>query len=255
MLLGLAASPSRADDINFLEVVLSKDRVDSTDEYGVSFEAGKDGATTCGLVTPSDTFDCSNGDIVISLGLSWEDLEAEIGTGAGTDWTLTWDEGLSTETIAQVDFGSVLESDWLSLPTITNPSDGASGVPPDTSIDWGWPGDPDLSDELEVALFGPNNERRYSDELAGDTTSWTPLSPLAPGEWDAVVMNPNADIRAVPDGLSFSGDPWVLENSEWLAADSIDISTFNVVPEPSTALLLALGLVGIAAGRRRSSTR
>jgi hypothetical protein len=32
-------------------------------------------------------------------------------------------------------------------------------------------------------------------------------------------------------------------------------ATIRLVPEPSTALLLAFGLVGIAAGRRRSSTR
>jgi hypothetical protein len=35
----------------------------------------------------------------------------------------------------------------------------------------------------------------------------------------------------------------------------IDDVYFNVVPEPSTALLVAFGLVGIAVGRRRSSTR
>jgi hypothetical protein len=34
-----------------------------------------------------------------------------------------------------------------------------------------------------------------------------------------------------------------------------DDSAYGAVPEPSTALLLALGLVGIAAGRRRSAAR
>jgi hypothetical protein len=249
MLLGLAASPSRADDINFWEVVLSKDRVNGTDEYGVVAEAGKADATTCGLETPTDTFDCSNGGIVIASGLDWGGLTDEIGTEAGADWTLTWDEGLSTETIALIDFGIVLESDWSSLPTVTNPPDGTQWASPDTSIDWEWPVSPNL-DRVEVALSGPYNEQRGSDELPLNTTSWTPLSPLDPGWWDAVVSNGN-DIRDVPEGLSITGDTWVLENSEWLAADSIDLSTFWVVPEPSTASLLGLGLVGIAAVKRR----
>jgi hypothetical protein len=103
---------------------------------------------------------------------------------------------------------------------------------------------------VEVWLSGPYNEQRDSDELPLNTTSWTPLSPLDPGWWDAVVSNGN-DIWEVSEGLSITGDTWVLENSEWLAADSIDLSTFWVVPEPSTASLLGLGLVGIAAVKRR----
>ena len=38
------------------------------------------------------------------------------------------------------------------------------------------------------------------------------------------------DIAEVPEGLSISGATWDLENDEWLAAESIDISSFTVGP-------------------------
>jgi hypothetical protein len=192
--------------------------------------------------------------------LTFPQLTAEIGTGPGPDWTLTWDEGLETETIATIDFGSVLESDWLSFPTITNPLDGASGVPPTTSIDWTWPASPVL-DNVEALLFagtladvisGATNETYGSGELDHPPApiTWDPPL-LSPGTWTAFVSNEDTELREVPEGILIEGDDWVLENSDWLAASSLGISEFDVVPEPSTASLLALGLVGMAAVRRR----
>ena len=146
MLLGLAASPSRADDINYLEIDLFRYLANGTDLYGIYFDAKKDGATSCKLATPSDpTGSACSINLMIGWDLTFSQLTAEIEAVPGPeDWTLTWDEGLSTETIATINFGSVLEADWLSLPTITNPPNGATGVPPDTSIDWTWPTSPEL---------------------------------------------------------------------------------------------------------------
>jgi hypothetical protein len=202
-------TPTQAADVNYLEISLLKYRPNGTDVYGIAFDAGKDGATSCEVTTPSGTFACI--DTALRLDLTHAELTAEIGPGTGADWTLTWDKGLGTETVAAIDFGSVLVSDWWSLPSITNPLDGASGVSSDTSIDWTWPPSPDLS-ELDVLLLGPNNEQRESGELPLNTTSWTPLSPLDPGFWQAAVSNRD-DIRDVLDGLSITGDMWVLQNS------------------------------------------
>jgi hypothetical protein len=169
------------------------------------------------------------------------------------DWTLTYDEGLSTETIATIDFGSVLESDWLNLPTITNPPDGATDVSPHTSIDWTWPTSPGLG-RIEVSLVEPGNELRETHELPLDATSVTPLSPLTPGDWLAVVLY-ETELRDGLDGIVITGNPWVPDEPEWLGALSMDLSSFTVIPEPSTALLLAVGLVVMVVGRRRSSPR
>ena len=263
MLLGLAAPPSRADevDLNYLEIdLLGYDTNDTgvIDSYGIVFDAGNDAATTCELATPSDTSECPDG--IMDWDLSWAQLQAEIGTGSGDDWTLTWDKGLGTETIVGIDFGTVLQSDWFSLPTIISPLHGATGVSPDASIDWDWPGDPDLggveamlyAGDLDDLMSGPLNEA-CGDEFDSDPppTTWDPTC-LNSGTWTAVVLNENEDLRIVYDGLTISGN-WVLDNSEWLAADSIDLSTFTVIPEPSTALLFGLGLVGLVVGARRSA--
>ena len=175
-----------------LEISLLKYLANETELYGIAFEASKPGATTCKLQTPSDpggspclidTPQIIRWDLVWENPLVWHGLMNEIGT-PGDDWTLTWDEGLATETIVGIDFGTVSESDWLSVPTITNPPDGASGVPLDTSIDWTWPGSPAL-ENVFVALYpgplanlitGPVVSGCESDELPHPPppTTWPP---------------------------------------------------------------------------------
>ena len=255
MLLGLPASPATADRMNFLSIALLKDRVDSTDEYMIFFSPGKDGATSCTFTTPSDPSGSAcplapggGPPGIIRSGLSFSGLTDEIGLGTGVDWTLTYDEGLSTETIATIDFGSVLESDWMNLPTITNPPNGATDVSPHTSIDWTWPTSPGLG-LVEVSLVDPdNNELRETHEPPLDATSVTPLSPLTPGDWLAVVLYETA-LRDGLDGIVITGDEWVPEESEWLGVHSMDISSFTVIPEPTSTLLLACALVGLGVRR------
>lgn len=264
LLLVLTAPASGADDVNYLEISLLKYYSDAGDRYGISFDANKDGYTSCKLETPGDPSGSACSFDVIRWDLTLAQVIAEIGSGSGADWTLTWDEGLPTETLATIDFGAVSGSDWLSLPTINDPPDGASGVSAHPSIDWTWPAEPDL-DRVEVLMFGPNEQERDSDEFPPpppEPTSWTPLPPLTPGPWQAVVLNGN-DIRDVPVGIGISGDTWVLENSEWLAATSIDFSSFTValpVPAlpgwPAYAVLAGLlVLVGVRSARRSKKLR
>jgi hypothetical protein len=244
--------PASAD--NGFEVSLFKDFDGISNTYGVAFDAEKPGFTTCTLETPSGASDCGSapdGILVVSGLTNFDDLKTGyIGSGPGTDWTLTWDITLGTETKLEVDFGTVNMADWHSLPTITNPADGATGVSANTSIDWTWPASPTFGN-IEVS-FLVDCGASDSPDLPPNTTTWTPGSPLTPGIDCSVVVSNSEDILTGLDGLTITGDPWEFpEQEDWLDTSSIDISNFDVIPEPSTALLFALGLVGTAAVRRR----
>jgi hypothetical protein len=285
MLFGLAALPSHAQpDLDRFGIVLLKDQGDSDYEYGIFFDSNKDGATTCKLATPSDPggSSCPFGDDyrdltgLIREGLTCEELEAEIET-VGDDWRLTWDEGLGTETVVDIDFGTVNfncededgTTEWPSdFPAIANPLDGATGVSPDTSIVWGWPPSPVLYNVGVILFQRPNGERRNSGDLPHPPppTSWTPASPLALGDWEAVVMNNIDHIRTMPTGLTITGDDWPLElGGGWLNAISMDVSDFTVIPVvPSLSpmgmallggLVFAIALAGLAVQRSRGPAR
>jgi hypothetical protein len=208
---------------------------------------------------------------LIREGLTCEQLEAEIGTASGDDWTLTWDAGLLTETVVDIDFGTINfncedeegSTEWPSdFPSITNPPNGGTGVSPNTIIVWEWPESPVLYDVMVLLFQRPNGDRRDSGELPHPPppTSWTPASPLVPWAWKAVVLNADNDIRTVPTGLTITGDTWDISGG-WLDATSMDVSDFTValaVPSlnPMGAALLgglvvAIALGGLAVQRRR----
>lgn len=243
-LLSLAFLPFTATAGNYLEIVfLQYDGGSSGLFYDLDFDANKNGATTCGLTTQNGTFACiDTGDGWIpdstynNLGLTFAELTSEI----GTDWTLTWDAGLATETIATIGFGTIAQSDWFAIPTITNPLDGTTGVSPSTSIDWTYSVSTASAqlDAVEVFLT-TGNVSIESDELPQVDTSWTPDDPLAPGGWVVGISNGHSP-RIVADGIGgpITGDPWVLENGDWLALDSVDRASFVVAGSaPGNALL------------------
>ncbi len=269
-LLGLTAAPSAwATDENFIELLLTKEPDGSGGfKYGFGSEGlGKLGATKCEITTPTGSADCVKlGDRFLFEEAFFQDrlfptfdlLLAEI----EDDWTLTWDKDfVNTETVATIDFiterGDITADAWLDVfPMITTPPD-ESTVLEDTPIEWNYgTTDPGMVDPNGVFIFlrrGDAEQRDFNLEdcpIPCEVTTVIPDPLLALGEWDAMVSN-GFDIRNTSEGISSTGDPWVLDNVTWLVLGSVDRSSFTVVPEPSTALLLASGLAALAVGRRR----
>ena len=233
ILIGCLALLPTASSENNLEISLVKyDDGLGGFLYGIAVSAEKVGATTFEFIIPSGTFDSFvvADDLFLLKDLSFSSLSSEIG---GT-WTLTWDKGLSTETVASIGIGTILEGEFLEVPTLTNPIDGATDVAPNTSIDWVYSVAPAVAQQDDVEVFGtgPGDLSIASNELPLDTASWTPPSALAQGEWEVFMINGRSSIREVADGIGgpITGDPWVLENEDWLGLVSIDVAIFTVVP-------------------------
>ena len=225
-------------------------------------EANKDGATTFEISTPGGTFGGSKtGDIFRPDQLFYDSLSditfAKLATEIASDWTLIWDKGLVTETVAIIrfrTFGTLMESNFLTTPILISPLSGATDISPNTSIDWTYdvpvadaqrdavevflfgPTDPGLvsgtvSDLIDAVLSGPSNLIQSSDELPLDVTSWSPAAPLNSGTWVVLPAN-SSSILSTADGLGgpITGDPWVFENQDWLELTSIAGAGFTVTP-------------------------
>jgi hypothetical protein len=253
---GLTSLPSAAAAENFLEIEFIKLSDDANGfYYEVDFETNKVGATTCEVITGSGLYACSDpsgmGQGFVPdpnffrdhVNLTYNDFLDTISAG----WRLTWDAGLATETVANISFedvgslGMIDANDFLAVPVITNPLNGTSDLSPHTRIDWTYAGLTDPNDAwlfqldvVDVELFGPSGASRDSDELDLGTLSWTPADPLTPGSWLAEVSNA-FDPGLVADGTGgpITGDPWVLDNTDWLDLQSVDRSQFAVVSGPS----------------------
>jgi hypothetical protein len=165
---------------------------------------------------------------------------AELTGQISEDWILTWDEGLSSETICTISFGTVAESEFLLMPTITSPVDGEVVVNPDPNppvLTWTYAPTPPCHaqiDDVAVQLRDPAGVANFYEIIDCNTTSWTPPAPLSNGNWRFRVLN-MWSIRDVPDGLQTTGDPWVLDNSDWLALTSVGESQCEVVPISSSS--------------------
>jgi hypothetical protein len=228
--------------------------------YAISIGANKTGATTIEISTPSGTFEGVN----IRGGFTTEQLFfdslsditfAKLATEIASDWTLIWDKELATETVAIIrfrTFGTLMESNFLAVPTLTNPLNGETEVKPNTSVDWTYdvpvaeaqqdivevllfgPTDSSLvsaetSDLIKALIYDPNDLTQSSNELPLDVTSWSPATPLGAGTW--VIISTNADsVLDTAGGLGgpITGDPWILENEDWLDLSSIDGAGFTV---------------------------
>jgi hypothetical protein len=244
ILIGSTSLVASAYDPNSLEIVICQFAGDGTFEYNILMSTSKVDAVTCQLVILTGTYtltDEGHGAFLpgpdyykdTSL-LTFEDLTGII----GVDWTLTWDEGLPTETIATISFGTVAANDFLLMPTITNPVSGGVIANPDPNppvFTWTYAPTPPCQAQLEgvfVYLQDPEGVGNFYPPADCNTTSWTPPEPLSEGDWLFMVFNV-CSIRDVPDGLQVTGDPWILDNSDWLALFSIGESQCEVVPTSS----------------------
>jgi hypothetical protein len=201
--------------------------------YGSDFYAAKEGATTCKLTLPMGDVSCGlfDGELYASLrDYSYEQIAPE----TEGIWTLIIDEGLNTETTVILELPGVMESAWSLVPTIVSPLDGASDVSSSDSMFWSTDNEPsvDNTDEIEVSLNGPNGEEEEA-FLSFQNTTWTPPSALSVGSW-FFELEYAKDIRDVPDGITISGDPWVLENSDWISLISFTSSRFTVISAVDT---------------------
>lgn len=274
LILCLTAAPSGAEVNGWIDVGLKKL---SDGSYEIKFAASKIGAQTCELTTPSNPAGVVCPEAEGEFGLSWTGLElSEIQTETAQSWTVVIDEALTTETVAIIDLGftavdPIEDSDWLPLPMIANPLDGATGVSPAIgSIDWDsqdfCPNVPNGA--AEVNLIDPAGIGVDCDDdlLTCASRSCDLFSPLVPpGLWTAVVENA-IDVGSVSggvaDGVTITVGVWEFDDGSWLTLWSKDTSIFNVVSlVPSigatglmvlTAALAGLGAYRVLRGMRSS---
>jgi len=244
-LLVLVLTSAASGAIDYMDVVLIKyDIGGGTYRYFIDFEANKIGAASCTLTTPDDTYtmnyyaDIDGWEPEWEFGDDYEDMTiAELTTALATDWTINWDGGTATATIG---FPTFTESDWMAMPTITQPSSGAS-FPENSKVDmaWTWAGDTANVEELEVLAEkeGPFDEE-YIAELVATATTWqTPA--LSAGDWFLEVGYFD-DYEGADFTVGVTTGTWVLDDKLLsLTSDAgVDIT---VVPEPCTLLLLGVG--------------
>jgi len=112
----------------------------------------------------------------------------------------------------------------------------------------------DFYQQNNGSLLSPYNDGRASWQvlLAGSVIFRSAL--MDPG--DVVWERQTATFVANATSYSIEFKPFDIDNGAALSGDTgvypvIDLVSIHVVPEPSTALLLSLGIVGLAARRKR----
>ncbi len=229
----------------YLEIVFNKSvGAGDADVYAIELGANKSGAVMAKLTTPLGVYDCiPAGEGWLPEAVFWTDHAgltfSEFETVIAGDWTLVWDEMLGTETVAEIEYGTVTEGEFPEVPAITQPADGAVGVDPNTSIDWDYGGtDPCVAyeDRVEVCHWEVFPVISCADVDSCNVVSWTPPAPLADGDHFVRVTN-SVDVREVASGIgTVTGDPWILENVEWLALQGMDQVAFEVGPSATEAM-------------------
>ena len=233
---------SATAEINTLEIVCDRNANEST-PYSIFMAANKIGATTCSIETGSDMYTLSKtGDewfpeqrfLDDHADLSFSGMMSKI----SGSWVLTWDaENQDTETICTIEFVTFQEEEFPQVPMISMPLDGMTIINPDPNpptMVWGYISGDDACvaqpDYVAVNLSGPEGSEYESGELDCEILSWTPPQELDTGEWTLEVSNEVSSVQNVPEGLTIVGDPWLLDNSDWLGFRALGVSISNVVP-------------------------
>lgn len=103
-----------------------------------------------------------------------------------------------------------------------------------------------------IRISGPGGSAEWTGHTPAGATPWTTIvAPISEGAWNlesgawASLLADVTDLRIRIEMVPNIGGP----------QDSGGLENINLVPEPSTALLLALGLPGVAVLRQRRGTR
>ena len=266
--------------------------------YDISLDLDKAGAAACSLATPTPYAcvpDLNEGGFTMEPAFFSDHADLAIGdllSAIGTDWTLTWDAGLPTETVATLCFGTISDSDFPAMPVIETPENG--GVSDASLVAWSYEaGRPEpcaFPSDQNAELSGPDESSCEAILPLGEpeapacvARTWAPRedctdpTTFLPGQWSALVENryepglvsaATGQISA-PDGTpcpAATGDPWLIQGPTWLGLQSYELVGFTLAsPVPALAghlgnwilggSLAAAGLGGVWARGRRPMNR
>ena len=137
------------------------------------------------------------------------------------------------------------------LAVVTSPAPGATDALLEPVFEWETVSG--FGEGIEAFVNRPTEEIPH-EVLPIDATSWNPWNPSDPNDdlLPGVAYLVNVDVfndASIRDLMTDAGDEFTYDSSFGYANEV----GFRTIPEPSTALLLATGLAGLAAaGRRRS---
>ena len=218
--------------------------------YDIECDFSKDGATGGTLQTPMGTYDLQPWYMPGEWGpggtfrSDHDDLDLPELQAALAPWTVTWIDAASTT--ATLTFPVPAADDWLAIPEITSPADGATfPVNSTVTMNWTWGGDP--ADVRCLEAFAADGGW-HDEELPTASTSWT-TPPLTAGEWELGVDYSPADLGLI---VEVTQGTWDTENPDetGLWAWTFD-EVVILVPEPAGLALLGLGGLGVLLKRRR----
>jgi len=185
------------------------------------------------------------------------------------DWRLTVEFGSGNDAVYDMkvnDFRTpFVSTSFPPAPTVSAPVDGATGVATSPTFVWDNGGShTGAMESLFVSVWNVANpaigvfEGSSGGPITLNAETWSPAIVLPAGAAEFLVQyetneneGANVDDPVFNAGLSTVGDPGIVWDSSSGDLFSRDVIGFQVVPEPGTLLLIALGVPALAARPRR----
>ncbi len=221
----------------YLYVTINQHEALGAENYSFRAAVNNSNANTCKLETPLGIYHAvSNGDyfpfeagefLSDHSNLDFVEMSSVIEPG----WILTWNEGLETQTVAELSFNRVEEGVFPMPPIIIRPSDGAGDIPPDTPVEWFFGGEDPcaVSGKAIICTTSPTNSLVCTNTDTCTVDSWQPDAPFNSGTWSVEVINASW-LQDNHEGLIINGYPWELDSHRWLNVRGVDSHLFAVVP-------------------------